>query len=92
MEFDLENYSLWYSKYTVVYETKPVIEVHPNNYWELIRDNISSPDINMTIENSNFGAYEVTLVRYDDEVKMDRALFYVNPKTGNVIAGYEMGD
>lgn len=82
----------YYQKFTVIYESKPVIGVYPNNYWELIRDGINAPDRNMKVETWTEGAYEVTLVRYDDDTQLERALVYVNPKTGKVSAGFEMGD
>lgn len=82
----------YYSKFTVIYESKPVVEVHPNNYWECVKAGIGTADVSQKRESWTEGAYEVTLVRYDDDVQLERALVYVNPKTGKVIAGTEMGD
>lgn len=82
----------YYSKFTIIYESKPVVGVHPNNYWECVRDGIGTADVSSKGKSWTEDAYEVTLVRYDDDVQLERALVYINPKTGKVIAGREMGD
>lgn len=80
----------WYSKYTVIYESKLVIGVKPNNYWDLVINGQNTAQ--MVSDTWTQTAYEVILVKYDDTLQMERAYFYVSPMTGEIIAGYEAGD
>ena len=75
-------------KYTKLYEVT-LTEKAPNNYW-LITDGII--ERNYKFASFKRKAYEVILVRYDDDVEMDRAYFYVDAYTGKVIGGMEASD
>ena len=74
--------------YTKVYEVKKTT-YHPNNYW-LIEEGI----IERNLETASFtrDVYEVTLVSTDDEMEVNRAYFYVDVYTGEVIAGREAAE
>ncbi len=74
--------------YTKLYEVV-LTQKAPNNYW-LIEDGI----LERQLINANYErkVYEVTLVRDDDDVEMERAYFYVDVFTGEVIGGLERGD
>lgn len=74
--------------YTKVYSIERTT-VRPNNYW-LIQDGIV--ERNLEIADFERTAYEVVLVRPDDDLEIERALFYVDIYTGEVIAGSEMSD
>lgn len=75
-------------KYTKLYEVT-LTQRAPNNYW-LIEDGII--ERNYVTASYERTVYEVILVRYDDEVEMDRAFFYVDAYTREVIGGMEKGD
>ena len=74
--------------YTKVYEVKKTT-YHPNNYW-LIEEGI----VERNLETASFtrDVYEVTLVSTDDEMEVNRAYFYIDLYTGEVIAGREASD
>ena len=76
------------NNYTKVYEVNKT-ETRPNNFW-LIEDGI----IERQLEVADFTrtVYEVILVKPDDDLEIERAFFYVDVYTGEVIAGMEMSD
>lgn len=76
------------NNYTKVYSIERTT-VRPNNYW-LIQEGII--ERNLEVANFERDAYEVVLVRPDDEVEIERAIFYVDMYKGEVIAGGQMSD
>lgn len=78
----------WLANYTKVFEVS-LTEVNPNNYWYITEGIIER---NLVIADFKRVAYEVILLNKDDEVEVERAFFYVDAYTGQVIAGKEMSD
>lgn len=74
--------------YTKVYEVIKT-SYRPNNYW-LIEEGIIEQ--NMVVADFERDVYEVTLVSEDDEMEVNRAYFYVDVYTGEVIAGREAAE
>ena len=75
-------------KYTKVYDVQRTT-VYPNNYW-YITEGIIERELEVADYTRN--VYEVTLVKEDDEMEIDRAVFYVDMYTGKVIGGRYMSD
>lgn len=78
----------WIEKYTKLYEVS-LTRKHPNNYWLLSEDDSITKHL---VANYERTVYEVILVPYDDEVEIERAHFYVDAYTGEVIGGTQTGD
>ena len=78
----------WIEKYTKLYEVS-LTRKHPNNYWLLNKDDSVTKHL---VANYERTVYEVILVPYDDEVEIERAHFYVDAYTGEVIGGTQTGD
>lgn len=78
----------WLEKYTKVYDVT-LTQKAPNNYW-IIKNGILERQF--LVANYERKVYEVILVPYDDEVEMERAYFYVDAYTGEVIGGMEQSD
>ena len=74
--------------YTKLFEVR-LIKKKPNNYW-LIEDGII--ERNLVQASFERDAYEVILVNEKDELEIERAIFYVDAYTGQVIGGMETGD
>lgn len=74
--------------YTKVYEVKKTT-YRPNNYW-LIEEGIV--ERNLKVADFERDVYEVTLVSEDDEMEVNRAYFYIDLYTGEVIAGREAAE
>lgn len=74
--------------YTKVYDVQRTT-VKPNNYW-LIEEGIV--ERNFKQADYTRDVYEVTLVKPEDEVEAERAIFYVDMYTGKVIGGREMAE
>ena len=81
----------YYSKFTKVYEVNEFVSQKSNNYWDLVITNtpINNYNLNLGAEEST---YEIILISPNDDLEIERAYFYVNPYTGQVIAGKEMSD
>ena len=88
MKMKLVFLSNYLNNYTKVYEVNKT-ETRPNNFW-VIEDGI----IERQLEVADFTrtVYEVILVKPDDDLEIERAFFYVDVYTGEVIAGMEMSD
>ena len=74
--------------YTKVYEVIKT-SYRPNNHW-LIEEGIIEQK--MVVADFERDVYEVALVSTDDEMEVNRAYFYVDIYTGEVIAGREASD
>lgn len=74
--------------YTKLYEINSA-KKKPNNYWFIEEGIIERNFVQASFERD---VYEVTLVSEKDELEIERAIFYVDSYTGQVIGGMEMGD
>lgn len=74
--------------YNKLYEIE-ITKEKPNNYWKIEEGIVEREFVQASFERD---VYEITLVREDDDVKLERAIFYVDMYTGEVIGGTQRGD
>lgn len=74
--------------YTKLYEVN-LTEVRPNNYWYITSGVIERQLVYASFKRT---AYEVILLDKYDQLEVERAFFYVDAYTGQVIAGNQMSD
>lgn len=78
----------WMETYTKLYEVN-LTEVRPNNYWYITSGVIERQLVYASFKRT---AYEVILLDKYDQLEVERAFFYVDAYTGQVIAGNQMSD
>ena len=74
--------------YTKLFEVN-LTKKKPNNYWLIEEEIIERNLVQASFERE---VYEVILVSEKDELEIERAIFYVDSYTGQVLGGMEIGD